>query len=310
MLSFLVRHSLPLMFVAALLGFAFPTLSLAAFPFLPYVLFSLMLLTLLGIKQSHLLNTLKQGRIWLYAVFHAFVLMLLSYVLAQAIQADEALTVAMVAIAATGSLFATPAIVRALGFDVMSAMAMTIASTLFMPVAVYCLLNVLQSESISLDMQSYLIRLLVFVVGPMLLSFFIHLLVPQVLLSKALAKISPYTILLVFAFPFGLIGAFRSLWGENPLEAGRYLFISCLLIVLFFSVAYFLYKRQGSESALMAAITAANRNILLTYALAGPLLGPAFLPLAGALQVPTYVLPVFTKWLAKRLKSNTQEHEG
>ncbi|TBR44844.1 hypothetical protein CBF23_002090 [Marinomonas agarivorans] len=306
MLSFLVRHSLPLMFVMALLGFLLPDVSLALFPFLPYVLLSLMTLTMLGIKQSSLLKEMRQARVWGYALFHSFGLMSVSYALATVLYADVNLTVAMVAVAATGSLFGTPAIVRALGFDMMAAMAMTIASTLLLPVAIYVLLMLLKADAISLDMQSYFQRLMVFILGPMLLSFVLHAVVPRVLLGNLLQKISPYTILLVFAFPFGLIGPFRFLWDQNPMQAYYYLMIGMLLLATFFTLTYVLYSRRGDE-ALVAAITSGNRNVLLTYSIAGALLGPAFLPLAGAIQAPTYFLPMLTKWLVKRRKQKCSD---
>lgn len=305
MFSFLIRHSLVLMFGMALLGFLLPTWSLALFPFLPYVLFVIMMLTLLGIKQSALLMQLKQKQIWLYALFHSFVLMLVSYCFALIIGAEENLVVAMVAVAATGSLFGTPAIVRALGFDVMAAMAMTIASTLLLPIAIYLVLILLQSDAVTLDMQEYFIRLSVFIFGPMLFSFLIHKLTPQAILTKVLSTISPYTILFVFAFPFGLIGSFRLLWDQDASAAYYYFFLAVGLLTLFFVTAFFLYRKQG-EQALVAALTSGNRNVLLTYSIAGSLLGPAFLPLAGALQIPTYLLPLITKLLAKRLKQKTK----
>jgi BASS family bile acid:Na+ symporter len=302
MFSFLIRHSLVFIFAAAILGFLLPEYSLNVFPILPYCLFVLMTLTLLGMKQNELVNKLKLSHVWLYALFHSFILMLLSYGFARLIQADDALTLAIVAVAATGSLFATPAIIRALGFDVMTSMAMTIASTILLPLAIYISLIMLQSGDVSLDMQAYIQRLAIFIFGPMLLSYLVHRFVPEEHLGRTLVKISPYTILVVFAFPFGLIGNFRLQWDQDPILAYQLIGIASFLVFLFFSAAFLLYKKQGKEEAFMAAVTAGNRNVLLTYTIAGALLGPMFLPLAGAIQVPTSALPIVTKWLAKRAK--------
>lgn len=302
MFSFLIRHSLVFIFAAAILGFLLPEYSLKVFPILPYCLFVLMTLTLIGMKQNELVNKLKQLHVWWYALFHSFALMLFSYGFAKIIQADESLTLAIVAVAATGSLFATPAIIRALGFDVMTSMAMTIASTVLLPLAIYVSLIVLQTGKVSLDMQAYIMRMAIFIFGPMLLSYLIHRWVPEELLGRALVKISPYTILVVFAFPFGLISNFRLQWDLDPILAYQLIAISTFLVFLFFSAAFILYKKQGKEQAFMAAVTAGNRNVLLTYTIAGALLGPMFLPLAGAIQVPTSALPILTKWLAKRAK--------
>lgn len=302
MFSFLIRHSLVFIFAAAILGFLLPEYSLNVFPILPYCLFILMTLTLIGMKQNELVNKLKLKSVWLYALFHSFILMVLSYGFARLIQADDALTLAIVAVAATGSLFATPAIIRALGFDVMTSMAMTIASTILLPLAIYVSLIMLQSGDVSLDMHGYSKRLAIFIFGPMLLSYLVHRFVSEERMGRTLVKISPYTILVVFAFPFGLIGNFRLQWDQDPILAYQLIGIASFLVFLFFTAAFLLYKKQGKEEAFMAAVTAGNRNVLLTYTIAGALLGPMFLPLAGAIQVPTSALPIVTKWLAKRAK--------
>lgn len=301
MFAFLIRHSLLFMFVAAILGFLFPSVSLAAFPFLPYVLFTLMALTLLGIKQNELLKRLRKRGVWGYAMLHAAFYMALIGVLGWAFSASTPLKLAMVCVAATGSLFATPAIVRALGFDSVEAMAMTIASTLVLPVAIFVALHIYQSGSIRLDLTSYFLRLVIFIFGPMTFSFLVHRFAPREALERVLLKVSPYTILLVFAFPFGLVGSFRRLFDDNSLVALNYLLIGIGLCLLFFAISFLVYKRFGKEVALTAAITSGNRNVLLTYTIAGALLGPAFLPLAGAMQLPTYLLPVITRWLNKRI---------
>jgi len=301
MLLFLVRHSLLFMFAFAVLGFLVPSASLALFPFLPFVLFTLMTLTLLGMKQNELIKRLSSKEIWVYAVLHSAVFMVVVGVIGWWLSFDQNLLLAVVAVAATGSLFATPAIVRALGFDSLQAMAMTIATTLILPVSIFLVLVLYQTERVELDWISYFIRLLVFIFGPMLFSFLVHRFLPEESLSRFLIKISPYTILLVFAFPFGLVGSFRILFDQDPMMALKFFMIATGLCCLFFALSYFFYRKQGKAIALTAAITSGNRNVLLTYSIAGVLLGPAFLPLAGALQIPTYLLPVFTRWLSRTL---------
>lgn len=301
MFAFLIRHSLLCMFLAAILGFVFPSLSLSVFPFLPLVLFFLMTLTLLGIKQAELIVRLRNRKIWLYSSLHAIFYMLFIGLIGWLFSANASLQLAMVAVAATGSLFATPAIVRALGFDSVEAMAMTIGTTLLLPLVIFVTLLIYQGDSVHLDLVAYFLRLIIFVFGPMAFSFLVHAIAPREALDRMLVKISPYTILLVFAFPFGLIGSFRVLFDQDPMAALNYLLVAMGLCALFFSVSLLAYWRSGKEIALTAAITSGNRNVLLTYSIAGALLGPAFLPLAGALQLPTSLLPVITRWLNKKL---------
>jgi BASS family bile acid:Na+ symporter len=289
------------MFLFAILGFLLPAFSLALFPFLSIVLFTLMTLTLLGMKQNELIKRLSSRAIWGYTLLHSIVFMGLISILGRWLSFNDDLLLAVVAVAGTGSLFATPAIVRALGFDSVQAMAMTISTTLCLPIAICIALLFYQTEQVDLDWVSYLLRLVIFIFGPMLFSFLVHRFFPEESLNRFLVKISPYTILLVFAFPFGLVGSFRVLFDEDPMMALNYFLIATGLCFLFFGLSFFVYRKKGKAIALTAAITSGNRNVLLTYSIAGALLGPAFLPLAGALQIPTYLLPVFTRWLNKIL---------
>lgn len=295
MLTFLVKHSLVGMFICALLGFLFPSASNFVFPALPVVLFCLMLLTLLGMPIRRLTKRLVNQSVWLYGLVHSVLFMCIFAFVCWLVGASNELTLAILGVGATGSLFATPAIVRALGFDNLEAMAMTIATTLMLPIVLYFPIQWLHVAQGQLDFVAYGLRLLVFIVGPILISILLHRFLPSEWLQRTLVKISPYTILLVFAFPFGLVGAYRQLWQEDELTALLYLLIAALLVAVFFLVTLMLYRKQGYDVALTAAITAGNRNVLLTYSIAGALLGPAFLPLAGAMQLPTYLLPVITK---------------
>ncbi|ADZ92180.1 hypothetical protein [Marinomonas mediterranea] len=301
MIAFVVRHSLPFMFVAALLGFALPDASASVFPFLPYVLFSLMLLTLLSMQPSKVLRYLIGTKVWCYSLIHGAGFMALLSFLNVFISMDSDLMLAVMAVAATGSLFATPAIVRALGFDAIEAMAMTIATTLLLPFLIILTVYWYPTSNAELDLVAYGLRLLIFIISPLVLSHLLRRLLSANTLDRILMRTSKYTILLVFAFPFGLIGYFRNLWDQNSILAYQYLLIAFLLSALFFLGAMSVYWRFGKEAALTAAITSGNRNVLLTFTIASGLLGPAFLPLAGAMQLPMYLLPAITKLLHRKL---------
>lgn len=299
---FFVRHSLLFMFLFAILGFLLPSLSLVLFPFLSIILFSLMTLSLLGINQNELIKCLSNYAVWGYTLLHSIILMGVVGIIGRWLSFNDDLLLAVVAVAGTGSLFATPAIVRALGFDSVQAMAMTIATTLCLPAVICIALVFYQTEQVDLDWMSYFFRLMIFIVGPMLFSFLVHRFFPKESLNRFLIKVSPYTILLVFAFPFGLVGSFRVLFDQDPMMALNYFLVATGLCFLFFILSFVVYRKKGKAIALTAAITSGSRNVLLTYSIAGVLLGPAFLPLAGALQIPTYSLPVITRYLNKILR--------
>ncbi|MCQ1060224.1 hypothetical protein LRP52_35675 [Photobacterium sp. ZSDE20] len=295
MLYFISKHSSVLLIVATFAGFIWPEASLTVFPVLPYVLFFLMLFTLLGIEQKALLKILKESNCWIYTFLHSVVMTVISCSLAILIGASDSLLVAIAAVSATGSLFATPAIARSIGLNALTAMAMTIATTLLMPLVLYINLHLFQNNEFSLDIASYLIRLIVFIVCPMVFSAVVYHFVPRPTLTRVHSKLSQVTILLVFAFPFGLVGPLREAFNSNPSIAINYVFISFCVCFIFFLSSIVFYLRQGKDIALLAAITSSNRNVLLTFTVAGTSLGPDFLILLGALQIPTYALPLFVR---------------
>ncbi|MGF1872890.1 hypothetical protein [Photobacterium indicum] len=303
MLNFISKHSPIFLMLAAILGFAMPSASAVVFPFLPYILFFLMLFTLIGMKQNELIKMLGQFDIWLYASFHAIGLSVLACSIAGLFGASSSLLLAISAVAATGSLFATPAIARSVGLDALKAMAMTIASTLLMPAVLYVNLLLFQDNNVSLDMQSYIQRLIIFIAGPMLISALCYRFIPKDLLHRAHAKLSQVTIVLVLTFPFGLVGEFRVIFDQSIMLGLTYLLIGIALCALFFLIGFLCYRNKGLDDSLLSAITAANRNVLLTYTVAGAYLGPEYMALMGAIQLPTYSLPLIVKAISKYLSA-------
>lgn len=303
MLNYISKHSPIFLMLAATLGFAIPSASALIFPFLPYILFFLMLFTLIGMKQNELIKMLGQLDIWLYASFHAVGLSVLACSIAGLFGASPSLLLAISAVTATGSLFATPAIARSVGLDALKAMAMTIASTLLMPAVLYVNLLLFQDNNVSLDMQSYIQRLMIFIAGPMLISAMCYRFIPKDLLHRTHAKLSQVTIVLVLTFPFGLVGEFRVIFDQSIMQGLTYLLIGVALCALFFLIGFLFYRHKGLDDSLLSAITAANRNVLLTYTVAGAYLGPEYMALMGAIQLPTYSLPLIVKALSKYLSA-------
>ncbi|MDD1779719.1 hypothetical protein LRP49_00795 [Enterovibrio sp. ZSDZ35] len=307
MLALIAKHSSLFLLSGAILGFSFPSMSSALLPALPYILFMLMLFTLIGIDQKALVASLAKPDAWRYALVHAALTTLIVSGIAISLDASPPLLIALVAVCATGSLFATPAIVRSVGFNPLAAMAFTIASTLMMPIVLFVNLTLFSDDSFSLDMKEYVVRLLIFIFGPMLLSYLIRKHAPQEKLSRVHGKIAQFTIVLVFSFPFGLSGQYRWLWEEDRSFALITMAIAFMICVSFFLIGLLVFWRKGKEAAFVAAITSGNRNVLLTYSVAGVFLGPLYLPLIGALQLPTYIQPFVVKFFVNRSRNTIKQ---
>lgn len=299
MLFFINKHSAILLMLAGIIGFSFPSISRVVFPALPYILFFLMLFTLLGIKQELLIRKLLSKSVWSYALFHSLGLTLLAAILLYFFNISTPLFIAITAVTATGTLFATPAIAKTLGFDVLHAMALTIASTLMMPIVLFFNLTFLQNNVVNLDFGQYIQRLTIFIIGPMAISAFCYKMINQKLLHKIHQKISKLTVLLIFAFPLGLVAPLREMFKRSLQEGMSYLLLGCLFCGLFFGITYLAYYKKNQQDKTLYAITATNRNVLLTYTIASSYLGFEYLALMAAIQIPTYALPVLLKLTTK-----------
>lgn len=299
LLALISRYSTQLLASCVVIGFSFPQFSNALLPYLPAVLFGLMLLTIVSLNIRILVKDLCQVSIWLYAVWHTLGVTALVMLLVWLLNINSQLYLAIAATCATGSLFASPAIVRSLGLDAQRCMAMTIASTLLMPFVL--LLNgivfsrVSGAEQLTLDLQVYSQRLAIFIIIPIIISLLCHKLVKASLIEQALIQIRPFTIVLVFFFPLGLMGAFREVFNNSSSQALEYLLIASSISAVLFVSSFLLYLRQGKEMAITSAITATNRNVLLTYSVTGSFLGVEYMIYMGAIQLPIYLLPMLVK---------------
>lgn len=310
MLRFIARHSTLIMPLCAVVGFVFPDLSNAVLAYLPEVLFFLMFFTLLGIDQYALLKRIVTKYVWGFAVLQSagmsLVLVLISYALG--VRGDLLLAVA--GLGATAPLFGSGALVNAVGFDAQLAMAKTIAATLVMPCTLLGVLWLLGDKDAHLDLATYIKRLVIYIIMPMVLAVAARRFIAPDVLSRYYPKVAQFNILLLLLFPLGLMAGFRETFDQDIWQALSLLALSSLLALFFYFSAYFIYRRFGYENAIVAAIVCGGRNVLLAYTITVPFMGALFLPLLGAFQLPAFCLPMLGKYMVKRHKQNAHLHES
>ena len=310
MLRFIARHSTLIMPLCAVVGFVFPDLSNAVLAYLPEVLFFLMFFTLLGIDQYALLKRIVTKYVWGFAVLQSagmsLVLVLISY--AFGVRGD--LLLAIAGLGATAPLFGSGALVNAVGFDAQLAMAKTIAATLVMPCTLLGVLWLLGDKNAHLDLATYIKRLVIYIIMPMVLAVAARRFIAPDVLSRYYPKVAQFNILLLLLFPLGLMAGFRETFDQDIWQALSLLALSSVLALFFYFSAYFIYRRFGYENAIVAAIVCGGRNVLLAYTITVPFMGAMFLPLLGAFQLPAFCLPMLGKYMVKRHKQNAHLHES
>ena len=310
MLRFIARHSTLIMPLCAVVGFVLPDLSNAVLAYLPDVRFFLMFFTLLGIDQYALLKRIVTKYVWGFAVLQSagmsLVLVLISYALG--VRGD--LLLAIAGLGATAPLFGSGALVNAVGFDAQLAMAKTIAATLVMPCTLLGVLWLLGDKNAHLDLATYIKRLVIYIIMPMVLAVAARRFIAPDVLSRYYPKVAQFNILLLLLFPLGLMAGFRETFDQDIWQALSLLALSSVLALFFYFSAYFIYRRFGYENAIVAAIVCGGRNVLLAYTITVPFMGAMFLPLLGAFQLPAFCLPMLGKYMVKRHKQNAHLHES
>ena len=300
MLRFIARHSTLIMPLCAVVGFIFPSLSNIVLAYLPEVLFFLMFFTLLGIDQSALLKRIATGYVWGFAVLQSAGMSLFLVLISYALGVRGDLLLAIAGLGATAPLFGSGALVNAVGFDALLAMAKTIAATLVMPCALLGVLWLLGDKNAHLDLATYAQRLVIYIVMPMGLAVLVRRLIAPATLFRYYPKIGQFNILLLLLFPLGLMAGFRETFDHNPWQAFSLLVLSSVLALFFYFSAYFFYRRYGYENAIVAALVCGGRNVLLAYTITVPFMGVLFLPLMGAYQFPAFCLPLLGKYMVDR----------
>lgn len=209
------------------------------------------------------------------------------------------LLLAIAGLSATAPLFGTGAIVNAVGFDALLAMAKTITATLVMPVSLLVILWLLGSKDAHLDFVLYVKRLLIYIIAPMILAVAARQYIPRDKLNIYYPKIAKFNIILLMMFPLGLMSGFRHTFDTNPMQALSLFGLGTALSLVFYFSAYFLYRRFGYENAIISALACGGRNVLLAYTITTPFMGAMFLPLIGAYQLPSFCLPLLGKKMVK-----------
>ena len=310
MLRFIARHSTLIMPLCAVVGFVLPDLSNAVLAYLPEVLFFLMFFTLLGIDQYALLKRIVTKYVWGFAVLQSAGLSLVLVLISYALGVRGDLSLAIAGLGATAPLFGSGALVNAVGFDAQLAMAKTIAATLVMPCTLLGVLWLLGDKNAHLDLATYIKRLVIYIIMPMVLAVAARRFIAPDVLSRYYPKVAQFNILLLLLFPLGLMAGFRETFDQDIWQALSLLALSSVLALFFYFSAYFIYRRFGYENAIVAAIVCGGRNVLLAYTITVPFMGAMFLPLLGAFQLPAFCLPMLGKYMVKRHKQNAHLHES
>lgn len=195
----------------------------------------------------------------------------------------------------TGSITATTALAKIFNLDDALALVVCLLGTVAMPIPLYLFLNYFTSAGVTIELDIYVSRIVVFIFLPFLLvGFFRNLASPVI--ERAIADRSPFIVLTLLMF-FGLsvMDGVQDLMFNDPMLL---LFLVCLAFFISIAIQLLTFASLlflGARDAKTASLLCAYRNMGMVAAIAGSSLGEYFLIFVGLWQLPMYTLPLLLK---------------
>ncbi len=207
----------------------------------------------------------------------------------------------MIVTACSGALFASPALASLLDLDRRSALQCMVLSTLAMPFSMYGFLSAFKGTTASLDLQTYAVRVLIFLMIPAV-AFFVYRIAcvrisgPSRSTVEAFARWAVIASLAVFGI--GMMRSVSEQLAASPVQVLFYFLLTATMCLAMLTMTTIVMYRFGPSEALTAAILSGFRNVGLGYALVGDMLGPELSVFVGVSLLPIFTAPLFLKMLA------------
>lgn len=201
----------------------------------------------------------------------------------------------LIVTACSGALFSSPAIAELLGLNRRRALQAMVLSTVFTPVSLFLFLSAFQGIQAELDIHSYVIRTLVFLVAPLTLLA-IYRPCARRLHRKLTTRIDQAarwaTIVALLIFGTGLMSAVSDKLEFDPARVLFLLALATLLCLLMMGLTIVVMHRFGRKEAFTAAVVSGFRNIGLGFALVGESINPELAVYAGISLIPVFIAPL------------------
>lgn len=195
----------------------------------------------------------------------------------------------------TSSITATTALAKIFGLNDALALVVCLAGTIAMPLPLFFFLNSISTESVDLELQVYLSRILVFIFSPFVLVYFLRRIM-SASADKALSdKIPSIVLVLLMFFGLSVMDGVQALMFSDPWLLFSFVLLAFSMSVFTQLLTYFCLQFIGNRDAKAACLLCAYRNMGMVAAIAGASLGEYFLIFVGVWQLPMYTLPLLLK---------------
>jgi len=200
----------------------------------------------------------------------------------------------MIVTACAGALFAAPMLAGLLDLNRQRALQSMILSTLCMPASLYLFLSIHHGAHVQLDLYEYIQRAVIFLGTPIVILFAYRMLCRSLstTVTKKIEAGSHWgSIFALLIFGMGITHPVAVQMYTNPTLVVFYLFLVSVLSVGMYALTVVVMHSYGIKEAMTAGILSGFRNVGLSFALVGDMLGSGLALYVGLSMLPIFIAP-------------------
>lgn len=302
LLAFLGGHATWVLFVGVFLGLALPSLAALARPLLAPAVAVLLTATLVRIDWQMMLGYLR--RPWLAAVITAWLLLgapLVTAAVLAFLPQPEALTTALVLMAAAPPILSSAPIAMILGLDGALALVAGLAATLLTPLTVPPLALALLGLELDIGVAEFMTRLSLLVAIAFAAAVLIRRLIGRERLPRVATHLDGLVVAVMLVFAVAIMDGVTATLATRPMTVALWLAVAFVANPALQVAGTLAFAWLGRRRALTVGLISGNCNMGLLLAAFPPGTDFDVVLYFAVAQLPMYMLPAVMLPLYRRL---------
>ena len=301
-LVFLRDHATALLAAGIFLGLLVPDLAAVMRPLLEPSIVVLVTLPLLRLDWSILGGYLRRPGIGVLAAACQVILTpIILWSAATVLDLSPGLTMALVIWGCAAPIISSATFAQMLGLDAELATVVMVMSTLTLPLTLPPLALWLADLEVVVSPWDFAWRVGLYLGVPFALAWVIRSVAGPRRLARADGTIESFNVFMLLLFAVAVMDGVAHRIITEPLICAAFI-VAAFVANIFFQVgAALAFWRLGRRAALSLGLCAGNRNMGIMWGLAGAAGGADLLLMVAIAQVPVYFLPVFARFVYRRL---------
>ena len=303
LVAFLTGHATPLLAAGIFLGLLVPELAAALRPLLEPSIVVIVTLPLLRLDWSILGGYLRRpGISVLAAACQVIVTPVILWAVATALHLSPGLTMALVIWGCAAPLLSSATFAQLLRLDAELVTIVMVISTLALPLTLAPIALWLIDLEVMVSPWDFAGRVGLFLALPFAVAWgIIHRLAGPRRLAAHDKTIESINVFMLLVFAVAVMDGVTHRMMSEPWVGAAFLAAAFLTNLGFQAGTALIFWRLGRRTALSLGLCAGNRNMGIMWGLAGAAGGADLLLMVALAQVPIYLLPVFARFVYRRL---------